>query len=165
MWPRRTIADVERVRKELGVEIVNAFSDGVVVVSAVPGLEADMLQETVESKKTRAIILTSLGVGNVPSLPDFDGKYNLIPVISRATKELGKPVIITSPFVGGDTNLGVYEPGEQAKLAGAIDAGKMTAEATLVKTRLLLAQSQFGSSVPAFQRGFTTDFAGETGKL
>lgn len=161
-WPARKASDVERSKDEIGVNLKNEFSKGVISVSVVPGLEADVLMAIAERESTRAIILNSLGVGNIPSL---DGEFNLIPTVSRTVHDLGKPVIITSPFVGGDTNMDVYLPGTRAKEAGAIGAGRMTAEATLVKTRLLLAQPEFSGSQEAFKKALATDFAGETGSL
>ena len=56
----------------------------------------------------------------------------------------------------------VYLPGLLAKETGVISAGKMTAEATVVKTRLLLAQPNF--SLSTLHQTLTLDFAGETAK-
>ena len=160
-WPSRRPADALKTKKNLGIEIKNDFAKGVVILSAVPGLEAEVLMAIASRATTRAIILNSLGAGNIPSL---EGDYNLVPAIEKITRKLGKPVIISSPFVGGDTNLDIYLTGTLAKESGAIDAGKMTAEATLVKTRLLLAQPEF-TSQNAFKKALATDFAGETGRL
>lgn len=160
-WPSRKHSDILKTKKNIGIEIKNDFSKGVVILSAVPGLEAEVLMAIASKDTTRAIILNSLGAGNIPSL---EGDYNLVPAIERITHELGKPVIISSPFIGGDTNLDVYLTGTLAKESGAIDAGKMTAEATLVKTRLLLAQPEFASQ-DAFKKALSIDFAGETGRF
>ncbi len=160
-WATRKRADVLKTKKIIGVEIKNEFSKGVIIISAVPGLEAEALMTIASKNSTRAIILNSLGTGNIPSL---EGDYNLVPVIERITRQLNKPVIITSPFIGGNTNLDIYLTGKLAKNSGAIDAGRMTAEATLVKTRLLLAQPKFSSN-EEFKKALTTDFTGETGRI
>ncbi len=160
-WPPRKPADALKTKENLGIEIKNDFAKGVVILSVVPGLESDVLMAIASRDTTRAIILNSLGAGNIPSL---EGDYNLVPAIKKITRQLGKPVIISSPFVGGDTNLDIYLTGTLAKESGAIDAGKMTAEATLVKTKLLLSQPRFASH-DAFKKALATDFAGETGRL
>lgn len=158
-WQTRKAADIKKSKKRIGITIKNDFAGGIVVLSAIPGLEADILMAIAELDTTKAIILHSLGAGNIPAL---EGKYNLIPVIEKITRKLGKPVIVTSPFVGGTTNMDLYLPGKLAKAAGAINADKMTVEATVVKTRLLLAQPEFSKSQKAFSKAFATDFAGET---
>lgn len=155
----RGIKDIESSKKRVKVNLQNKFSDGVVVLSVIPGLEADFLMSVAKDKSTKAIILYSLGAGNIPALP---GKYNLTPSILKITKDLKKPVIVASPFVGGSTNMEVYMPGILAKEAGAINAGKMTAEATIVKTRLLLAQPQYAKSLEELKTALAIDFAGET---
>ncbi len=160
MWPTRNAADVARTKKRIGIKLRNDFAGGVVVLSAIPGLEASILLALAELDTTKAIILHSLGAGNIPAM---EGKYNLIPAIKKITQQLNKPVIVASPFVGGSTNMDLYLPGTLAKKAGAINAGKMTAEATVVKTRLLLAQPEFNKSQKAFGKALAMDFAGETG--
>lgn len=161
-WPARTEKDVLASQQRIGIDLQNDFARGVVIVSVVPGLEADTLMAIAERDATRAIILRSLGVGNIPAL---EGEFDLIKPVEKIVKELGKPVIIASPFIGGDTNMDVYELSARAKEAGVIDAGKMTEEATLVKTRLLLAQPEFSHSRETFRRSLVIDFAGETGAL
>lgn len=158
----RTAADVEISRQKITVDLKNNFADGVVVLSVIPGLEAEILIKIAQSKITKAIILNSLGAGNIPALK---GKYNLIKPILTITNELKKPVIVASPFVGGSTNMEAYLPGILAKEAGAINAGKMTAEATVVKTRLLLGQPAYASSLNSLKTALATDFAGETGSI
>jgi len=127
------------------------------VISIIPGLEADILLTIAQIPTTKAIILNSLGAGNIPALP---GPFNLIPTILTITKKLHKPVIIASPFVGGNTNMDIYLPGLLAKEAGSINVGKMTSEATVVKTRLLLGQPNF--DLKSLHKALTLDFAGET---
>lgn len=156
-WPARTEKDVTASRDRIGVDIRNEFSRGVVIVSVVPGLEADTLMAIAERDTTKAIILRSLGVGIIPAL---EGDFDLIKPVRRIIRELGKPVILASSFVGGDTNMDVYEVSAAAKEAGVIDAGKMTEEAVLVKTRLILAQPEWQAQ-EAFRKVFRTEFAGE----
>ncbi|HEX8932059.1 MAG TPA: asparaginase domain-containing protein, partial [Patescibacteria group bacterium] len=147
-------------KKTLDFKLKNDFASGVVVLPIIPGLEADILLKLAQNEKTKAIILISLGAGNVPAL---EGEFNLIPIVAHITHQLKKPLIVASPFVGGSTNMDVYLPGLLAKEAGAINAGKMTTEATVVKTRLLLAQPTIINDPDKFQKALTYDLAGETG--
>ncbi len=111
------------------------FDRGVVVLDLVPGLEPGIVFHIIESGKCKALILRSLGAGNVPSLQE----YSLIPCISQATK-LRIPVVVTTKFVGGTTHAGIYGPGRAALDAGAIESGNLTDVATQVKVMWLLAQ-------------------------
>jgi L-asparaginase len=159
MLPPRTASDVAISKKRIGIELQNEFASGVVVLTTMPGLEPDIVLSIASLDATKAIILHSLGAGNIPAL---EGKFNLIPAIYTITHTLKKPVIIASPYVGGATNMDVYLPGRLAKEAGAINAGRMTTEATVVKTRLLLAQPEFNKSIEKFKKALEIDFAGET---
>lgn len=156
----RTAKNVANAKKLIPYMLKNTFADGIVVLTIIPGLEAETLLELAKLRTTKAIILNSLGAGNIPALP---GKFNLIPTLLTIIHELKKPVIVASPFVGGSTNMEVYLPGLLAKEAGVINAGKMTAEATVVKTRLLLGQPDF--SVDTLHHALTLDFAGETAEI
>jgi L-asparaginase len=158
----RKAEDVELSKNRIGISLRNKFAKGVIILPIIPGLEANVLMTIAEKDTTNAIILYSLGAGNVPAL---EGENNLIPSIGKITKELNKPVIIASPFVGGSTNMDIYLPGLLAKNAGAINAGKMTSEATVVKTKLLLAQPEFANSLEKLQHALLADFAGETGNV
>ncbi len=149
--------DVKKSKDKIGVLLKNTFSNGIIPLSIVPGLEPEALVAIAEKDFCKVLILNSLGVGNVPS----DGKYSILGSINHIVHKLKKLVIITSPFVGGDIDMEVYLPGKLAMEAGAIDAGSMTAEATLVKTRLILTHPQFGKSAEEFKKALLTNFAGE----
>lgn len=158
-WPARTEKDVVESKKRIGIDLRNDFSKGIAMIHIVPGLEVETLMAVAEKKSTKAIILISLGLGIIPSL---EGEYNLAKPVEKIIKDLNKPVIIASSFVGGDTNMDVYAVSAPTKAAGAIDSGKMTKEAVLVKARLILAQDEFSHSLESFEKAFRADFAGET---
>jgi len=149
--------DVLKAKKSIGVQLRNEFANGIVPLSVVPGLEPEVLMSIAKRDFCDLIILNSLGVGNLPS----DGKYSFIPAIEYITKKLKKLVVVTSPFVGGQVDMNVYEPGKLASEAGAIDAGSMTPEATLVKIRLLFAHPEFSRSKTKFREALLSNFAGE----
>lgn len=155
----RIAKDITLAKKRIPFTIQNKFADGIIVLTVIPGLEAEMLVAIGQLPTTKAIILNSLGAGNIPAL---SGKFNLIQALLTIIHTLKKPVIVASPFVGGSTDMDAYLPGLLAKEAGVINAGKMTAEATVVKTRLLLGQPDF--SVDTLHHALMLDFAGETAK-
>jgi L-asparaginase len=111
------------------------FETGVVSLDVWPGLEPQALRTITDSANCTALILKSLGAGNVPSA----GKHSLIPVI-RETVKSGKPVIIATKFVGGETIPEIYETGREALKAGAGHAGNMTDVAAEVKLMWLMSQ-------------------------
>ncbi len=111
------------------------FESGIVSLDVRPGLEPDVLRTITGSSHCAALILKSLGAGNVPS----EGKYSLLPVI-RETVESGKPVIIATKFVGGKTIPQIYETGREALKVGAGHAGNMTSVAAEVKLMWLMGQ-------------------------
>jgi L-asparaginase len=162
------------VREVLSHEIEPNFSHELIGLELKPGITAEGLKHIAGFPGYRAIILKSFGAGNVPSSENSeDILFNLIPAIFEITYNLGKPVIITSPFRGGNTNTGVYESGDRAVKAGAIDAGRMTDEAAYVKASLLLGQKHFSpdsfvkdyaTRMDEFEELFRMDFAGETSK-
>ena len=83
----RTAKDIAHSQKIIPFTIHNAFSDGVVVLTIIPGLEAEILLALAQQKTTKAIILNSLGAGNIPALP---GRFNLIPALLTIIHELKK---------------------------------------------------------------------------
>ena len=130
------------------------FQRGVVVIDLVPGLEPGIVLDMVRGGKCHALILRSLGAGNVPSLDE----YSLIPCIREATK-LKIPCIVTTKFVGGTTHAGIYKPGAEALKAGAIESGDLTDVAVQVKTMWLLAQGI--RSKDQIQKALLTPVVGE----
>ena len=130
------------------------FQRGVVVIDLVPGLEPGIVLDIIQGGKCQALILRSLGAGNVPSLDE----YSLIPCIARATG-LKIPCIVTTKFVGGTTHAGIYKPGAEAIRAGAIESGDLTDVAVQVKTMRLLAQGI--RTRDRIQKALLTPIAGE----
>lgn len=157
----RNLNDVKESKNKLGVALRNAFANGIIPLSIIPGIEPGALMAIAKEDFCKVLILNSLGVGNIPS----EGKYSVVSTIDQIVHKLKKLVIITSPFVGGNIDMQVYLPGKLAMEAGAIDAGSMTAEATLVKTRLLLAHPEFGTSASAFKKALLMNFAGENSSV
>ena len=116
-------------------EIKNKFDTGIVSIDVRPGLEPEVVWAITESDRCTALILKSLGAGNVPS----EGKYSLIPVIESTVKN-GKPVIIATKFIGGRVVPDIYETGQAPLKVGAGHSGDMTDVATEVKLMWLVGQ-------------------------
>ncbi len=150
-------SEVRRVRpgNKFNADDLNRhFAKGVVVLDLVPGIEPDTVFGIIRSGNCQALILRSLGAGNVPSR---DG-LSLIPCIEEATK-LKIPVFITTKFVGGTTHAGIYGPGHAALQAGAIESGDLTDVAVQVKVMWLLAQGV--RAVKDIRKALLTPIVGE----
>ncbi len=128
------------------------WQKGVVVLKIYPGLDPLIVRTILETGRVEALVLESLGEGNVCN----EGDDSLIPVIEYATNELHIPVFISSQFVGGSANSMHYEVGIAAIKAGAIPCYDHTATALDVKVRWLL-----GNGISDFRQAMQTSFAGE----
>lgn len=126
-----------RQRANIGftIEARNDFDRGVLIADADATSDPEIVLAASLSDKCSALILRSVGSGNVPS----EGIDSFVPVIEGALGA-GKPVIITSRFVGGKTAPEKYAPGKAAIDAGAGHAGNMTDVAAKVKLMWLLGQ-------------------------
>ena len=102
------------------------FSDGVVQLSLIPGLEPELLRPVLRNELCKGIILRSFGAGNVPN----EGVYSFTGFIREA----------------------VHLDKREALEAGAIPTGDMTDAAATVKFRWVLHRTQEaiedGSLVP-----------------
>lgn len=109
----------------------NKMSDQVLAFRFFPGLNPYYLDWMMESP-AKAIVVQALGYGNVAVQ-----KKSLVELVSKLT-EAGKLVVITSQSLQAKVDLLQYENGFLIKEAGAIGAGDMTNEATIVKLMHLL---------------------------
>jgi L-asparaginase type I len=120
------------------------FEAGVYQVELVPGLEPELVEQSLNSKLCKGLILKSFGAGNVPT----EGGYSFVPIIKKAVHEMGIPVIITSQFPAHSTMNTRYETGVMAVEAGAIATGNMTSAAATAKFRWILAQVNKEKLIP-----------------
>ncbi|MFI5270984.1 MAG: asparaginase [Candidatus Saccharimonadales bacterium] len=139
------VAKRERSIKGLAMQPVSTFDRGVLEIPANTTTDPDIMMPSIMHEKCAAVILRSVGAGNVPDAdaesPDKSGEtvYSFLPLIEQSL-EAGKPVILTSSFVGGRTRPDMYAPGKAALEAGAGHAGNMTDVAAKVKLMWLLGQ-------------------------
>jgi len=114
-----------------GFQIEKCFSDQVLVVRFFPGLNPDYLNWIIKTP-AQAVVLEALGYGNVAIQ-----EKSLVDLISKISDK-GKLVLVTSQSTQSVVDLDQYENGFLIKKAGAIGAGDMTNEATIVKLMNLL---------------------------
>src|SRR3989344_1537406 len=98
------------------LEIAPKFGRGVVSFELNPGIEPRMIMGFITKGGISAMILKSLGEGNVCN----EGEFNLLPVIKQATEEFMTPIFITTKFVGGNASSSHYEVGFEAIRVGGI---------------------------------------------
>jgi L-asparaginase len=135
------------------------FSNDILTFDLSPGLHPDMIESVLKDNKVSALILKSLGEGNVPT----EGKYNFLPLIEKVTKEMEIPVIITSRFIGGYVGYAHYEVGLRAINAGGMPSFDHTGPAVEVKARWLMG-NDICTSVDGFRKAFATSYVGEITK-
>jgi len=107
------------------------FASGVLPIPMVPGLEPQLIEPIMESDTCKGLVIQAFGAGNIPNRQPYPFNH----LVQQAT-QLGKPVLITTPFISGSP----YGPGFEAVQAGAIPTGNMTFAAATVKLRWVLAE-------------------------
>lgn len=118
------------------------FASGILHVSQMPGSEARFYEAALEAVgadgKTmcRAIVIQSLGAGNVPTKAHA---FNLTRLI-RAATDRHVPVVLTSQYPVLPANYLRYSPSQAAIEAGAIPTGNMTISAVVTKLSWVLPQ-------------------------
>ena len=111
------------------LEVKKDFGEGVLAIELYPGIQPEIIMPSISSGKCKALLLKSLGAGNVPS----EEPYSLLPLIRFATEQMNIPVLVSTKFTGGNTHMEIYEPGKLALEAGAIPTGDLTDVAAQVK--------------------------------
>lgn len=146
---------VLRADESIPLDIKKVFSEGVLAIELYPGIQPDLIKPVIDSGKCTALLLKSLGAGNVPS----ENSYSLLPLIRYATQEKGIPVLVSTKFIGGNTIMEIYEPGKLALEAGAIPTDDLTDVAAQVKC--MWALSAWKQSKDEFKRIIRTNYVGE----
>jgi L-asparaginase len=104
-----------------------SFNKSVFCFKLFPGISTEILRVAVNSPSSSGIVLEAYGSGNMPVISD-----SVLSAVELATN-LGKPVVVVSQCPHGHVDLSLYESGVRAQKLGAISAGDMTSEATIVK--------------------------------
>ena len=157
---RGVIIYPERVRlKKNALEKINLapkFGRGVICFELTPGLDPNLLLSFITGGGVSALILKSLGEGNVCS----EGAYNLIPVIKQAREDYMTPIFMASKFIGGNADSAIDASGFAAIQAGAIPCFDSTDVAIDVKVRWL-AGNGLCSGIEQFTKAMRTSYCGE----
>ena len=123
----------------------------VLAVRVFPGLDPDLVRGAIRVG-VRGLVLEAYGTGTLPNLGG-----SLIPALEEA-RERSVPVLVVSQCLRGFVDLGRYEGGAAAEVAGAISGGDMTVEAALAKMMIGLARHGTGDELRAF---LTANMVGE----
>lgn len=145
-------------RKDAAEKLSTApkFGRGVVSFELGPGIEPSILLGFITGGGISAMILKSLGEGNVCS----QGEFSLLPVIKQASTKYMIPIFITTKFIGGNAGASHYETGYEALKAGGIACYDHTDVAVDVKVRWLIGNG-ICSNLNEFREAMKTSYAGE----
>ncbi|MDP2630502.1 MAG: asparaginase domain-containing protein [Candidatus Uhrbacteria bacterium] len=157
---RGIIISPDRIRLKQGaaekIHLAPKFARGVINFELTPGLDPNLLLSFITGGGVSAMILKSLGEGNVCS----EGAYNLIPVIQQATRDYMTPIFMASRFIGGTADSAVDASGMAAIEAGAIACLDSTDIAIDIKVRWL-AGNGICSTIEDYARAMKTSYCGE----
>ncbi|MDO8303704.1 MAG: hypothetical protein Q7T18_10725, partial [Sedimentisphaerales bacterium] len=138
------------------IQLAPKFARGVISFELTPGLDPNLLLSFITGGGVSAMILKSLGEGNVCT----EGAYNLLPVIQQATKDYMTPIFMASRFIGGTADSAVDASGMAAIGAGAIACLDSTDIAIDIKVRWL-AGNGICSSIADYAQAMKTSYCGE----
>jgi L-asparaginase len=150
--------DRVRLRKseQTKIQLAPKFARGVISFELTPGLDPNLLLSFVTGGGVSAIILKSMGEGNVCS----EGAYNLIPVIQQATEDYMTPIFMASKFIGGNADSAIDASGMAAINAGAIACLDSTDVAIDIKVRWL-GGNGICSSIEDYAHAMKRSYCGE----
>ncbi len=130
------------------------FDDNVLCIDLTPGLNPQMLNQLIDARSIKGLVIKSFGAGAVPD----QGEMSFIPFIKRATK-LQIPVVVSTKFLGGSSFKATNdEPAVRALEAGVISSRDMTDVAAQVKLMYLIAQ---GLNYTHVAQEFPKSYVGE----
>ncbi|MFA5966976.1 MAG: asparaginase domain-containing protein [Patescibacteria group bacterium] len=138
------------------IQLAPKFARGVISFELTPGLDPNLLLSFITAGGMSAMILKSLGEGNVCS----EGAYNMIPAIKQITGEYMTPIFMASKFIGGNADSAVDASGAAAINAGAIACYDTTDIAIDIKVRWL-AGNGLCSTISDYSKAMKTSYCGE----
>lgn len=125
---------------------------GVIALTLFPGIQKELIDNVMNMKNVKGIILRTFGAGNAPTHPW------LREAIRQATDN-GKVIVNITQCQSGGVTMGLYETGRQLQEAGVVSGHDMTIEAAITKLMTLFGRGFRASEV---RQLMTTDIAGET---
>lgn len=148
---------VTKLNESKKFELKKDINDKIAFFKIYPGFNPDLIDNVVEKKAVKGIILElyESGTGCVD-----DGKYSLVKCIEKATsKNYGIPVFATSQHQG-KVNMDTYVSSRKLLDAGVTPLGDMITEAAIPK--LMWALGQFDSKQDVIKL-MTENISGEIG--
>ncbi len=139
-------------RKKAKPKWIYGFDPSVILLKIFPGMDVDILHDSLTGGHVRGLILQAFGAGN---LPKFDRSW--LELVSTLTKK-GIPTVITSQCNQGTVDLSAYENGQKAMESGAISCKDITTEACVVKLMFGLDHYKKYDELVAFMQN---DYCGE----
>jgi len=146
-----TIAPQRRRRGR--VELLDALETRVHTIFVFPGMDPAPHLAWIESGQVKGLVVFAYGAGNFP----LAGERSLLPIFERA-EALRIPVLVGSQATRNAVALSLYESGAAALARGAIGAGDMTPETSVVKMMHALA---YGRTPAGVRRILEANLAGE----
>lgn len=114
---------------------LDKINNSIFVLNFTPGMDLNLVAQWLESNTFKGIILSALGLGNLP-----------IKITDSIYKQLFKmklPILVISDCLKGGVEIGKYEAGHALSALNAISGGKMTKEAAV--TKLMIAVANFNN--------------------
>lgn len=124
------------------IVLKNNFESEVLRISQTPGIKNSWYIFLIENFKFKAIIIESLGAGNLPTYSnELYPNYELISLIQKADA-LEIPVIITSKYPINSDYIDKYDPSKKTIEVGGIWAGNLNSVSAQVKLMWILPQTE-----------------------
>lgn len=123
--------EVSHRNDDLELKLSKGFEENIAVLTLIPGTPVELVENILDSG-VKALVLAGYGPGDI--------SYKYLDVIKKATK-MRVPVIVTTQCIEGSTLMGIYDVGQQALDAGAIQAYDMSIEC--ITTKLMWALDKF----------------------
>ncbi|MEE1313514.1 MAG: asparaginase [Lachnospiraceae bacterium] len=121
--------------------LTDKFCTNIALFQIFPGFSPDFIIHAIDSG-VKGIIINGYGSGNVPGT----GR-SILPALQYASKKK-IPVILGTQCTYGGCSCDTYEVGSMALQAGALSAGKMSTESTVVLLMMLLGKEPNYKEIP-----------------
>ncbi|AKU90005.1 asparaginase [Vulgatibacter incomptus] len=146
-----TIAPARRPRGTF--QLLDRLETRIHSLPVFPGIDPAPHVAHLANGEVKGLVVSAFGAGNFP----IQGPRSLLPLFSLA-RDRKVPVLVTSQSERNAVALSLYESGAAALELGAIGAGDMTPEASVVK---LMHAAAYGRGLAGVRRILEANVAGE----